>query len=214
MNRRRRRSGSGAERLWKGLLAGAAGGLLAAGMMNGVNSLWSRLTEARPRPPNRRPEQEKGPQDDDATVKTAQAISTSVFHHRLSRKEKKIAGPAVHYAFGSVTGALYGALAEAWPAAAMGAGMPFGAALWLGADEVMVPLLGLARPPTRYPLSVHARAAHAPGLRPDHGPVPARAAPRPLNRPGLDPPLPPGCRSAMLRPHAEAAEPRRAVPSL
>ncbi len=39
--------------------------------------------------------------------------------------------------------------------------MPFGAALWLGADEVAVPLFGLSGPPFAYPASTHASALAA-----------------------------------------------------
>jgi putative membrane protein len=39
-----------------------------------------------------------------------------------------------------------------------GAGLPFGAAFWLLADEVSVPLLGLSKGPTEYPVSTHVYA--------------------------------------------------------
>ncbi len=64
----------------------------------------------------------------------------------------------VHYGFGALTGALYGVLSELQPAAAAAAGLPFGAAVWLIADEVGVPLAGFAGPPTEYPLARHASA--------------------------------------------------------
>jgi uncharacterized membrane protein YagU involved in acid resistance len=35
----------------------------------------------------------------------------------------------------------------------MGFGLPFGAAVWLGAHVMTVPALGLAEPPTRQPLA-------------------------------------------------------------
>lgn len=35
-------------------------------------------------------------------------------------------------------------------------GVPFGAALWLAADEVEVPAFGLSKSPFEYPLSSHA----------------------------------------------------------
>jgi putative membrane protein len=54
-------------------------------------------------------------QDEDSTVKTASAISEGVFRHALTEDEKKVAGPAVHYAFGAGVGGVYGALAEMAP---------------------------------------------------------------------------------------------------
>ncbi len=97
-------------------------------------------------------------EQDDATVETAKVISRNVFGHELQESEKEPAGAAVHYAFGTVTGGLYGALAEVSPQVTMGAGVPFGAAFWLIADEVTVPLLGLSKGPTEYPPSTHAYA--------------------------------------------------------
>jgi uncharacterized membrane protein YagU involved in acid resistance len=76
----------------------------------------------------------------------------------LTNREKEIAGAAVHYAFGMGSGALYGVLAEAAPQVTKGAGLPFGAFVWLTADEGMVPLLGLSKGPTAYPLSTHVYA--------------------------------------------------------
>jgi putative membrane protein len=94
-------------------------------------------------------------EQNDATVETAKFISRNVFGHDLKESEKETAGAAVHYAFGTATGGLYGALAEVSPQLTMGAGLPFGAAFWLIADEVTVPLLGLSEGPTEYPVSTH-----------------------------------------------------------
>jgi hypothetical protein len=98
---------------------------------------------------------------EDATVKAAKRISRGVFHHELDEQEKKVAGPAVHYAMGAVSGAVYGAAAELAPAVSLGAGLPFGAAVWLLADEVAVPAFGLSKSPREYPPEVHAQALGA-----------------------------------------------------
>lgn len=102
-----------------------------------------------------------GAEEEDATVKTAELISRDVFGHELSDKEKQIAGPVVHYGYGAVIGSIYGGLAELVPVTGAGFGLPFGAALWLLGDEVAVPALGLAKPPTEYPPEVHADALSA-----------------------------------------------------
>ena len=52
-------------------------------------------------------------------------------------------------------GAFYGGLAELEPRATAGAGLPYGAAVFVGADEVAVPALGLSKPPQEYPASAH-----------------------------------------------------------
>jgi hypothetical protein len=78
------------------------------------------------------------------------------FKDRLQPEEKKPASYAVHYAFGTTVGGLYGIAAELKPAVATAAGAPFGAAVWLGAHEIAVPALKLGKPPTREPLPLQA----------------------------------------------------------
>ena len=170
---------NGDANVWKGLVAGLAGGLVASWTMNQFQAAWTRITEGFEKPhgaqsmqptegpdPNDvldltealgRSNQEKEHQDD-ATVETAKVISRNVFGHELKESEKKSAGAAVHYAFGTVTGGLYGAMAEVTPQVTAGAGIPFGAVFWVVADEVTVPALGLAKGPTAYPVSTHVYA--------------------------------------------------------
>ncbi len=76
----------------------------------------------------------------------------------MTKNEKQLAGTAVHYSLGTGVGGLYGAVAEFAPEVTTGAGLPFGAVFWLVVDEGAVPLLGLAKGPTEYPLSAHVYA--------------------------------------------------------
>jgi hypothetical protein len=111
--------------IWKGIVAGLAGGLIASWTMNQFQAAWTRLAENSEKPhgaQSMQPSdgsqgdgQDAKEQDDDATVKAAKAISEGVFGHELQESEKKPAGAAVHYAFGTVTGGLYGGLAEVVP---------------------------------------------------------------------------------------------------
>lgn len=152
--------------IWKGMVAGLAGGLVASWTMNQFQAAWTRLAENSEKPhgaQSLQPAQgstgdqgQDAKEQDDATVVAAKAISEGVFGHELQESEKKPAGAAVHYAFGTASGGLYGALAEVAPQVTAAAGLPFGAAFWLVADEVSVPLLGLSKGPTEYPLSTHA----------------------------------------------------------
>jgi uncharacterized membrane protein YagU involved in acid resistance len=60
-------------------------------------------------------------------------------------------------------GALYGVLAETSPRfTKLVGGSGFGAAVWIAADEVAVPLLGLAEPDAEYSVEAHTQsfAAH------------------------------------------------------
>jgi putative membrane protein len=162
---------NGDANVWKGLVAGLAGGLVASWTMNQFQAAWTRAAEGFEKPhgaqsmqpsegpdPNETPDADQSKEEkehqDDATVETAKVISNA-FGHELKASEKKAAGAAVHYAFGTVTGGLYGAMAEVAPQVTAGAGLPFGAAFWLVADEVAVPSLGLAKGPTAYPVSTH-----------------------------------------------------------
>jgi len=142
--------------VWKGLVAGLAAGLFASWAMNQFQARLARVTEGVKNPAESVALQSE--EQDNATVKTARAISKGIFGHELTEKEKEPAGAAVHYAFGTATGGLYGAMAEMAPEITTGAGLPFGAAFWLTADEVAVPLLGLSKGPRAYPVSTHAYA--------------------------------------------------------
>ena len=167
---------NGDANVWKGLVAGLAGGLVASWTMNQFQAAWTRVAEGFEKPhgaqsmkpadgpnPNELPASQAASQEDkehqdDATVETAKVISKNVFGHELTESEKKPAGAAVHYAFGAATGGLYGAMAEVAPQVTTGAGIPFGAVFWVVADEVAVPALGLAKGPTAYPVSTHVYA--------------------------------------------------------
>jgi len=140
--------------VWKGVAAGVAGGLVASYVMNRFQAVTKKLSAVKGGSGQGEAEKNEG---EDATVKTAEAI-TGAFGHPLSNDEKKVAGPVVHYAFGATMGGVYGALAELSPKVAAGAGVPFGTAVWLGADEVAVPALHLSKQPAESPLSVHAYA--------------------------------------------------------
>ena len=156
------------ENILKGVVAGLAGGLLASWTMNQFQAAWMRAVGGNDKPHGAQSLQpaegsqgdqsQDAKEQDDATVETAKVISKNVFGHELQESEKKPAGAAVHYAFGTATGGLYGALAEVSPQVTTAAGLPFGAAFWLIADEISVPLLGLSKGPTEYPVSTHVYA--------------------------------------------------------
>jgi putative membrane protein len=139
-----------------GMIAGALGGLVASWVMNAfIEGTGQRLQQAiqreretaEPVDPSRTP-------PDDATMKTADAIvQTFTGGRHLSREGKKVGGPIVHYAFGTLMGACYGALAETTPEVTDGFGTAFGAALFAGADLVAVPALDLSGSPDQQSIS-------------------------------------------------------------
>lgn len=170
IERRIAKSERRAEDVAKGMVAGMIGGFVASLVMNQFQQALHKLMEGEERGHGAQSAQQGAPRhgagellrergvdsaDDDATERTASAISVGVFDHELTESEKESAGTAVHYAFGTGTGAFYGTVAELLPEASAGLGVPFGAAVWLAADEGMVPLLGLSKSPTEYPLTTH-----------------------------------------------------------
>jgi uncharacterized membrane protein YagU involved in acid resistance len=130
--------------LSRGLIAGAIGGLTASWVMTRFQTMLSRAMG------HRDPHEGQG---EDATVKTAQGVSSAVFDHELSAEEKKTAGPLVHYTYGAGIGALYGGLAQKRKAATSGFGSAYGAAAWALGDEIAVPALGLGKKPKETPIS-------------------------------------------------------------
>lgn len=149
---------SGSNRhLASGIVAGIAGGLVASWVMNEfMENLGPQLQKAvqgEEAANQQRPEQ-GDEKPDDATMKTADAVvSTLTGGRHLSHEGKEKGGPIVHYAFGAIMGAAYGALSEALPEATFGFGTAFGAALFAGADLVAVPALNLSGSPSDTPVS-------------------------------------------------------------
>lgn len=155
----------------KGLAAGIVGGLAAAIVMNQFQKLFSAYITGEQRTHGAQSLQKGAPHrgvgkmlekegqedaDDDSAERLANAISVGLFDHELTDSEKDTAGTALHYAYGISMGAVYGAAAEFSDKVTVGAGLPYGALIWVGADEGVVPLLGLSKSPAEYPLSVHA----------------------------------------------------------
>jgi uncharacterized membrane protein YagU involved in acid resistance len=140
---------------WKGLVAGVVGGVVASWAMDRFQYWWLSFGGGNELHLQQAPSDHR---EEPATVKTASAISEEVFGHSLTDREREIAGPIVHYAVGTTAGAVYGLAAEYEPDVTIFAGIPFGAAFCMVVDEGALPLLGLAKGPTAYPISTHAYA--------------------------------------------------------
>jgi putative membrane protein len=141
------------DKVYQGLIAGAVGGLAGSWVMTRFQFLLTRALG------HTDPHEGQG---EDATVKTAQKISSELLDHDLSAEDKKKAGPIVHYAYGTGIGAFYGALAQRHENTTSGFGTAYGAAAWALGDEMAVPALGLGKKPTETPASQHFQtlAAH------------------------------------------------------
>jgi uncharacterized membrane protein YagU involved in acid resistance len=148
----------------RGALIGAAAGLAAGFVMTQFQKLWgaaqkevSRRQAKDEQPKHRRAGQQESQnhETDDATVKLANKISESVFDHKLTQSEKKIVGPAMHYGFAVLMGAIYGAIAEASDLMTAGFGTFYGTLVFLAADEIAVPALDLSPFPHNVGLDKH-----------------------------------------------------------
>ena len=140
-------------RILRGALAGAIAGLVGALVMERFQALWTRTAE-RIQPPQTARAAEDGP----ATVRAAERVTDKLVHATLPEEVKPVAGEIVHYGMGTLSGAIYGAIAERIPVARAGNGLVFGTILWWLADETAVPALRLSKPPSAYPPSTHAYA--------------------------------------------------------
>lgn len=148
---------------WKGLVAGAVAGAGAAWVMTQFQTrvaprVQDALAADGEETAAKEEESEGGSGEPPATVKAANRISSAVRGRELHGETAKKAGNAMHYAMGTVTGAIYGTLAERAPVVTRGMGLPYGTAVWAGADEMIVPALGLGQKPTESPPSTHAYA--------------------------------------------------------
>jgi hypothetical protein len=141
----------------RGVLLGAAAGLFAGWAMVQFQKLWAYSQEElaghqkdSETPKHRQAaqqEQQQQEDSDDATQKLANKISQATIDRDLTKQEKAVAGPALHYGFSAIMGAMYGGLAEVTDVTTAGFGTFFGTLLFLGADEVAVPALKLSPPP-------------------------------------------------------------------
>lgn len=141
--------------LASGIVAGIAGGLVASWVMNEfMAKVGPSLQKAVQGEESTDQQQAVEPKPDDATMKTADAVVSTVTGGRhLSHEGREKGGPIVHYAFGALMGATYGAIAEGFPDATFGFGTAFGGVLFAGADLVAVPALNLSGSPADAPIS-------------------------------------------------------------
>ncbi|MGD0446537.1 MAG: DUF1440 domain-containing protein [Edaphobacter sp.] len=113
--------------LAKGLLAGLIGGLVATAAKTLVEKVYPPQTHGEPEP--------------------HEVLAERVAGHELVRTQKEVATEAIHWGFGALTGAAYGALVEYYPAATAKDGAGFGMALSSLTHGTMLPVMGLGAAP-------------------------------------------------------------------
>jgi Protein of unknown function (DUF1440) len=146
------------QNLLPSLLIGLGGGALATYVMTQVQKSWSKAEEGNDQQPKPHSEQEREVAEQ-ATVKFADRVAQGTVGHEVPQEQKQRAGYAAHYGFGTLMGGLYGSLASLLNDAPFGTGVLFGVGLWLAADEVILPALGLSHPPQERDAKEHAYEA-------------------------------------------------------
>src|SRR5271170_3780956 len=109
--------------LAKGLLAGLIGALVATAAKTFVEKIYPPRTHGEPEPPA--------------------ALAEKLAGHELTGPQKTVAVETLHWGFGALTGAAYGALAEYYPQATAKDGAAFGMALTSLTHGTGLPALGL-----------------------------------------------------------------------
>lgn len=151
--------------LLRGAIAGLIGGLLGTYAMSHAQGLWSRTVDgAEPVSAAGRHDardwQERS-EDQNANELAAQAVGSRMLGRYLTEDELQLGAAVLHYAFGAAVGTLYGVLAETTkPVSALG-GAAYGTAVWVVADEIAVPAVGLSGPPSLRTTEMHAQALAA-----------------------------------------------------
>ena len=122
--------------IFKGFLAGAIGGLAGTAAKTIAEQIFP------PRPPERR-----------SPPVVAVEMATG---EDIPEEQKDLVQEAVHWPFGTLTGAAYGAAAEVLPAVTTGYGAAFGLSVLATTHESVMPALGITPPPTELPAKEHA----------------------------------------------------------
>lgn len=113
--------------LAKGLIAGLIGGLVATAAKSLAEKIYPPRTHGEPEPPA--------------------LLAEKVAGHSLAETPKTIAAETIHWGFGALTGAAYGALAEYYPAATAKEGATFGLTLASLTHGSALPAMGLSAAP-------------------------------------------------------------------
>ena len=136
----------------RGVLAGIAGGLVAAWVMNQWSAGPGAALNKQLETPQEQEQVAKSSDGEDATMKTADALaSTAQGGQHLTHEQREKGGPIVHYSYAALMGGLYGGLAEYSKLVRSGFGTTYASALFIGGDLVAVPALHLSAPLSETP---------------------------------------------------------------
>ena len=138
--------------LWKGLVSGLAAGLAGTAAMTLFQTGWSKAQKQLSDDEGSTEfvgSKRQQSQEEPSTVKVANRVSEATLHRDLRRGEKEAASYAVHFAFGTLMGGIYGISSEYLKIARTGYGLLHGLGLWAGADATVLPAIGISPPVTQ-----------------------------------------------------------------
>jgi putative membrane protein len=111
----------------KGLVAGLIGGLAATAAKSLAERIYPPRVEGQPEPP--------------------ELLAVKLAGHDLDGPAKAVSAETIHWGFGATAGAVYGVVAEYFPAATAKDGASFGLALEALTHEGALPAMGLSAAP-------------------------------------------------------------------
>jgi putative membrane protein len=117
--------------LWKGAVAGFMGGLAGSAAKMLAEQMFPPRTQGQQPPPA--------------------VLAEKVAGHRLSASQKQAATKGMHWSFGPLVGAVYGAAVEYEPELTARHGAAFGLGLNGLTHETVLPMLGLTAPAKKQP---------------------------------------------------------------
>ena len=117
--------------LAKGLIAGLIGGLAATAAKTFAEKIYPPRTHGESEPPD----------------VLAEMITTRIAGHPLDHASTIVASETIHWTFGALVGAAYGAVAEYYPAVTAKEGASFGLTLATLTHGTALPALGLSAEP-------------------------------------------------------------------
>jgi len=138
---------------------GTAAGLAGAWGMTQFTKMWnSRLLRRQYANSLSLPPVPYSDQEWDSTSRIAEAIGSAALGRRLSVEEKKTGAAVVHYGVGSAAGVVYAMLVHRRSVITSLSGAFFGLGLWLIADELLTPSMGLSPKLKYYSLQAQANS--------------------------------------------------------
>jgi putative membrane protein len=142
--------------IFAGLIGGLIGTIVMTEFQNALTKAPQLFRRDHEKPESNKEESQNGQkQGEDATMKAAGKIA-KLAGHRPSYEQKARLGPVVHYSFGTLQGAVYATVLEmSGVQSGFIPALAFGAGLFVLADEIAVPALGLSGKPSESSLSSH-----------------------------------------------------------